>query len=80
MSCKYCAGARQCGEILTLDLKVQGGNGSMENRYEIYECTRERGHIGGHIACWDDPEEKDPMKRHKSKAFVGAPVKKGKSR
>jgi hypothetical protein len=44
----------------------------MQNVYEIYQCTRTKGHIGGHVACWNEPDEKDPKKTiHKSKAWVG---------
>ncbi len=51
---------------------MQGGNGGMENVYEVYYCTRSHGHIGGHIACWDDIDPKDSSKTiHKSKSWIG---------
>lgn len=77
MSCKYCVGdGRKCNEYLTIDQKVVGGNGGMQNVYEIYHCTRPKGHQGGHIACWDDDTENDPKKKHKSKSWVCSVQKK----
>lgn len=70
-TCKYCYDdSRRCNELHTIDLHIQGGNGNIINTYEVWQCTRLKGHPGVHIACYDDPNETDEKKKHKQKTWI----------
>lgn len=54
-TCQYCGkGMKTCNEYKTIPIMVPGAE--VRTRYEIYYCTRPKGHSGGHVACWDDPK------------------------